>query len=175
MKFYRLTLSDHVKMPIKAPGLPSDMYLPNITQEGFQAMPEGIVAYYRYSDDVEVPDILMEPTMMVSKDLRSVLSLYNPEIKAKSVKMFAVEEEISLAPEYWVLSIPEVYCLSDEVEVLPNGAVEKLILQRNAIGKEDVFKVEGTLENYVIVSTPVVESILRRKLYGVGFQEVEVR
>ena len=175
MKFYRLTLSDHVKMAIKAPGLPYDMYLPNISQELFETMPAGIVAYYRYSDDMEVPDILMEPTLMVSPELKAVLSLYNPEIKAKSVKMFAVEEEISLAPEYWVLCIPELFCLSDEVEILPNGSVEKLILQRNAIGKEDVFKVAGTLENYVIVSTPVVESILRRKLYGVGFQEVEVK
>lgn len=175
MKYYRLTISEFVRTRIQVPGLISDTYKPNISAEEFEKVPKGIVAYYHYSDEVEVTDLLTEPTLMVSSALKKVLFLYNEAIEAKSVKLFAVEDEIDIAPEYWILNVPDVDCLSDEVKFQPNGTAEKLILKRNAIGKEDVFKVRGTLENFIIISTAVVESILRRKLYGIGFEEVEVK
>ena len=175
MKYYRLTISEYVKTKVVPLGLPTVMCKSNVSKEDFQRMPEGLVVYYYYKDGVEITDILTEPTMMVSPSLKKIIALYNPDINSKSVKLFAMEDEISIAPEYWVLDLPELDCLSDEVKVLPNGTLEKLILRRSAIGQEDIFKVSGTLESYVIVSTAVVESILRRKLYGVGFQEVEVR
>ena len=60
------------------------------------------------------------------------------------------------------------------MEIYPNGTLKELILERKFINDEDVFKVKGTLENFIIVSLPVVESILRRKMYGVAFREVRV-
>ncbi len=175
MKYYRLTISEFVKSVIHAPRLPMDTYKHNISAEEFQKVPEGFVAYYLFTDDLEITDILMEPTLMVSPKLKKVLTLYNNKIESKSVKLFATDESINIAPEYWVLNVPELQCLSDEVVFQPNGTVEKLILNRNDIHSHDVFKVQGTLESFIIVSTAVVESILRRKLYGVGFQEVEVK
>ncbi len=174
MKYYRMTISEFVKSSIHAPRIPADAYKHNMSSEDFQVLPEGFVAYYLYTDDIEITDILMEPTMMVSPKLKKVLTLYNDKIEGKSIKIFPTDENNNLSPEYWVLNIPEIQCLSDKVVFQPNGTIEKLILNRNDIGLNDVFKIQGTLESFVIVSTAVVESILRRKLYGVGFQEVEV-
>ena len=176
MDYYRLILSDSIKNKLLLTALDTKCYKSNISDEEFEKLPEGIVTFYKYQSDIEITDILMEPSLMVSPKLKKVLQMYNNEIEAKSVKAFPVQKEINLSPEYWVLHIPELDCLNREaVKINPNGTVQELILNRNDIGEADVFKVKGTLENFVIVSLAVVESILRRKMYGVGFREVKVK
>lgn len=176
MEYYRLILSDSVKGSIPLTALDPASYKVNLSKKEFEQLPEGIVTFYKYHSGIEMTDILMSPTMLVSPQLKKVLQMYNKEIEAKSVKVFPVQKEINLSPEYWVLHIPELDCLNREaVKINPNGTVQELILNRNDIGEADVFKVKGTLENFVIVSLAVVESILRRKMYGVGFREVKVK
>lgn len=176
MEYYRLILSASVKHKLPLTGLDKNIYKTNLSDEEFEKVPKGSVTFYKYTPDIEITDILMEPTFMVSPALKKVLQMYNEEIKAKSVKVFPVQEDINVSPEYWVLKIPELDCLcQEEVKRNPNGTVQELVLNRNDIGETDVFKVSGTLENFVIVSLAVVESILRRKMYGVAFREVQVK
>ena len=175
MEYYRLILSDRVKNRLKLNGLAYAYHKANISPEEFKILPKGNVTYYQYENSIEITDIIADPTLMVSPSLKKVLMMYNDDIEAKSVKAFPTDANIDVSPEYWILNVPEVDCLNkDEVEIYPNGAVKELILERNYINDEDVFKVKGTLENFVIVSLPVVESILRRKMYGVAFREVKV-
>lgn len=51
---------------------------------------------------------------------------------------------------------------------------KKLILDADAVSDRYCFRVGGILEQRIIVALPVAESILRRCLYGVDLEPVEV-
>ncbi len=174
MEYFRVHLAKHVKKAIKIETLDPSYYKINCCPKDFERIPSGIVAYYKYQDDVEIPDIVEYPTLMVTGRLKKIFMLYEPDMERKSVKVFPYDRNINVSPEYWVLNYPEVECLADYVKVNPNGTVQELILRRSEIGDAEVFKVAGTLENFIIVSNSVMESILRRQCYGIWFEKVRV-
>lgn len=63
---------------------------------------------------------------------------------------------------------------SDTVKY-PNGELQELILDKRKVRGRDIFRVRGMMENKVVVSLAVAESILRRKPYGVSIKKVSVR
>lgn len=174
MEYFRLTTSKHLVNPIRIEGLDPDYYKINCSKEDYGKLPEGIVSFYQYVDDIEFPGVILRPTLMVNGEVKDVLQIYDGNLTGKSVKVFASDREIHIAPTYWVMQYEEVDCLDESVVHNSNGTVEELIIRGNALSNRDVFKVKGTLENFVIISLAVVESLLRRKIYGVGFEKVKV-
>ncbi len=174
MEYFRIRLANHVWKAISVESLDENYYKVNCHAEDFKRLPNGMVAYYKYTDDVEIPDIIERPTLMVTNKLMKIFLMYEADMERKSVKVFPYDRDINVSPEYWVLKYKEVQCLADYVKILPNGAIEELILRRSEIGKNEIFKVADTLENYIIVSNSVMESILRRQCYGVHFEKVRV-
>lgn len=174
MEYYRLNISNEVINPIQIEGLDPNYYKNNYSIEDYEKLPEGLVAFYEYTEDMEFPAVVTKPTLLVNTELRDVLQIYKVDYIGKSVKVFAKDRKVLIAPTYWAINYEELECLSEQVEWNSNGTVKKLILKRNAISDKHIFKVKGTLENFIIVSMAVAESILRRKIYGVGFEKVEV-
>lgn len=52
--------------------------------------------------------------------------------------------------------------------------VSSLVLNKQKIGRRNLFRLSGLLEYKIVVSLPMVESILRRRLYGVELTKLEV-
>ena len=52
--------------------------------------------------------------------------------------------------------------------------LKELVWDKKKIKGLDIFRVAGLLEYKVIVSLPVTESLLRRRLYGIGLQRIKV-
>lgn len=59
--------------------------------------------------------------------------------------------------------------------VAPNGSISKLILDKNRMNGEDIMIIDGVPEKITIVSLAVAESIMRRNMFGIDFQEIEIR
>lgn len=173
MEYYRIKMSSAVSNYIKIEKLDTSVYKPDCSQEEFEQLPKGIVAYYHDVRGMEIPDVLQRPLFLVKENVKDILQMYDENIKGKPIKVFAHERNIDIAPTYWILNYEDIDCISPNVKIYPNGEVEELILNKNKIGRKDVFRVKGTKETFVIVSMAVAESMLRRQVYGVEFERVK--
>ncbi|MCI7791970.1 MAG: hypothetical protein MR531_14550 [Lachnospiraceae bacterium] len=173
MEYYRMKMNDVITNYIKIERLDTSVYKQNCSPEEFEKLPKGIVAYYHDTRGIEIPDVLQYPLLLVKENVKDILHIYDEQIKGKPIKVFAYEQEVSTAPTYWLLNYEEVDCLSEKVVVNPNGELRELILNKRKIQNKDVFRVKGTHGNYIVVSLAVVESMLRRQVYGVGFEKVK--
>lgn len=174
MQYFELLQSPKVENPVVLTGLDTDAYCYAMPPERFAALERLNVAYFSGSEREEPCDILIEPTFMVSDELKKLLSMYDKGIAFKGVQALPTVEESILYPLYWVPCFSEIACIHKDSVVYDNGMLSSLILDESKIGKQDVFRLSGCLEYKIIVSMPVAESILRRRFYGIGLKKLEV-
>ena len=180
MEYFLLTQSKSVVNPIKLLVLDPAEFTPQMEHKEFAKLKKVSISYFYHTMENEIPDIIKYPTYMVSDPIKKILALYNEDVSFRAVQAFPMDskepERIQkLAKLYWIYDCVHVDCLSKDTVFLPNGEVEEIILDRNKLLPMNVFRPKGLLENRLIVSLPVAESIMRRNGYGVGIQPVQVR
>lgn len=155
------------------------LYQNIMNKENFEKIPKDAICYYKYSDEVEMPDVMLTPTFMVGRSIYNIIKLYDDSISWKSLQVFPDLREFTreMTKSYWIPFVPECKCLHKETVILPNGTVEKVILERRNMRNVDIFRVtgEGIRENLIVVSLALAESINRRNVYGVSIERIEVR
>lgn len=177
MEYFLLKESKDVINPIKILGLDPKRYVPAMTHTDFRAIEKVSVAYIQYEHQQEIPDILAHPTYMVSDELRKILHMYDENISFKAVQVFPDQKKYvkEAAKTYWIYDCVMENCLHPDTVILPNGTMEQIILDKRKIRGRDIFRLQRTLENKIVVSLAVVESILRRNLYGIGIEKLSMR
>lgn len=176
-EYYLLELSKEVVNPIRVQMFEREKYIPQMTHQHFKDLDELCVAYIEYDKTLEIPDILAQPTYMISDDMMKVFRMYDENISFKAVQVFPNRmDDVQYATKlYWVYDCVSEECMHKDTVIYPNGELEELILDRRKVRGRDIFRVRGLQENKVVVSLAVAESILRRKPYGVSLKKVIVR
>lgn len=174
MRYFELRQGQHLHNSIKLLWAKKYIYKYNPTKEEFDVFPKMQVGYYDYSDTVEIPDVLESDTLFVSEEVKRVLLMYDETIPFKGIQIYPLGMVEDLVPTYWTFYPKESVCLHISVKALPNGEIEELILDSSKLPREDVFKVADINLHRIIVSLPVAESLLRRKLFGISLKEVKV-
>lgn len=148
-----------------------------MTEENFRMIEDDKTDYYQLFDETEIPQLMTNPTFMCLDGLKSIINVYDPSVRWKSLFLIpGTEEQLYEGTlHYWIPSIIKQDCIHEDCEIMPNGAIEKLILDEKKIRNRDIFQVADVQENYVVVSLALAESINRRHLYGVITERVEVR
>lgn len=175
MEYFELTQSANVLHAIQIYNLDPKQYPYQITQAKFNDLPDLKVGYFSGSPAEEVCDILTAPTFMVSETIKQLFSLYDSEIRWKALQLFPLDETYNVLPLYWVPLFTELDCLHDDTKKYDLGTIEHLVLNGRCLLGKDIFRVGGLLEYKVIVSLPVAESLLRRRMYGIGLKKVMVK
>jgi hypothetical protein len=173
-----MSQSKTVVEPLDIIGLDTNYYKSNLSKKDFEKIPNMMVAYFSDKEDLEFPDIINRPTMLISNDLKKLFKLYDEEIEFKGVQLYSdnlMEEKNITACLYWTFMPAECECFHKDSEKYPTGTIKRLILDKEKLIHKDIIKIEGLLENKIIVSLPVAESILRRNMYGIGLEEIEIR
>lgn len=170
-------LKSSVVVPPKPIRLDTKLYQYRLTQEAYERMPKSEICYFHHTEDTEIPEILLQPTFMVGDSLKRIISLYDETVSWKSLYFMPDEEDKVMEGTIhcWIPDLPKVRCLHAETEIQPNGAVSKLVLDKRFLRNIDIFQIEETQENLVLVSLALAESISRRHLYGVRLERVEVK
>lgn len=173
---YYLLKSNSVRNPEPA-RLSHEEFPYLMNEENFMIAQDKFVDYYMLFPETELPELLTQPTFLCRDGLKRIMELYDPYIEWKSLYLLPSEDEQMTTGtlHYWLPAMTKQNCLHDECVILPNGAVQELILDKRKIRNMDVFQVGGTQENIVVVSLALAESISRRHLYGVKLCKVEVR
>lgn len=172
MKYFEVVPDQEIANPIQIQRVDRNIYKNAISEEDFQTIPALAVGYFENLPERELYDVLHEPTFLLSDRVKRLLSLYAPKMEFKGIQLFAMEEQDNTAPLYWIPHIAPLECLGDETSKYPNGAVKQLVLDGGKVLKQNIFRVAGILEQKIIVSLPIAESMLRRKVSGISFVPV---
>lgn len=158
-------------------GLDTMVYRGNLTSEEFKRLPKMLVTYFDYAEDLEIPDYLTLPTPMVSPSLQKVFQMYDDTMEFKGVQSYASQEQHvrKLAPLYFVYQGRTVSCLHEESKTAPNGEVTELVVNQRMIQGMPIVTIADIQEKITLVSLAVAESIVRRNLFGITFEEVRLK
>ena len=135
-------------------------------------IPKHQVAYFEYSPQLEVCDVLFRPTLLLENTVKRLWGLYEPQMKFKSVQVFANDPEIDVSPLYWSPILKTVDCMDAETSFYPNGTLKNLVVRLRSVQAHQILLVAGLVENVTLVSLPVAESMLRR--FTTGYDLVPV-
>lgn len=166
MEYFELIVDPMISNPIQIQHVDSSIYKNDATREEFDAAPKMTVGYFDNSPQIEIYDLLGQPALLVSDSLKRLFALYDPNMQFKGIRVYANDLEDDESSLYWWPYIPPVACLSDQATKYPTGMLEHLVLDRDALHGEDIFRVSGILENKVVISLSVAESMIRRKMIG---------
>lgn len=119
------------------------------------------------------PDFIQHPVYMISKKLHDILDAYEDDLVFKDVVLIHKETQ----EQYWYHQIlmDQLDVRSSDTQYYPDGTEKKLVLDKEKIGPHHLFMVGDSRMRHPVVSLAVVESLLRRAVTGVLFEEVEVR
>lgn len=170
-------IKSSVKVPLQPIHMDTNLYRYRLTEENYERLPKSEIYYYHYTEDIEIPELMLQPTFMAGDVLQQIISLYDETVSWKSLYMLPDEEDkiMELSKHYWIPGLTRIKCLHPQAELQPNGAVTKLVLDKKRLRNLNIFQVEETQENFVLVSLALAESISRRQPYGVRLKRVEVR
>lgn len=177
MEYFILKQSSKLVHPIQILELDEAKYGVSMTHQQFRELDSLGIGYFYYKTECEFPDILCSPTMMVSDMIHKVLEMYDSSISFKAVQLFPdkPEDVKKVSKTYWIYDCVMEHCLHKDAQIMPNGEIKQVILDRKRMKNRDIFRVAGMLDNKLVISLPVAESILRRCPYGVEFEKVIVR
>lgn len=167
MEYFLLTISKNVKNTIKPELIDIESPLIN-----YDTLPEVAVGYFDGSN-FEKSDILKYPVLMVSQEIMNLLILYDEELEHKAVQLFTKGNN----PEgylYYAINPKAVDCLHPFVTINPNGTVNEVVLDAKRVPKDDIFLIDRLVERKIVISMRLAESLLRRKLYGIGLETIRI-
>ena len=166
MEYFELIVDPMISNPIQIQHVDTSTYRNNATKEEFNVVPKMTVGYFDNSPQIEVYDLLGQPVFLLSDHLKRLFALYDPNMQFKGIQVYANDLEDDESPLYWWPYIPFIDCLSDQTTKYPTGMLERLVLDRSALHGENIFRVGDILENEVVISLSVAESMIRRKMTG---------
>ena len=122
--------------------------------------------------EVFFPDILFDPCILVSRICMETILMYRSDIRYKSIKQ--LHHDTRRCETYFVPLLQEVRCISDRTQYNNIGnRIIKLVLEAEKIREMIVFRIAGYNGKCVIGREDFIESILRRGIRGISFEEIE--
>lgn len=133
---------------------------------------ESTVLYVMGNGDEAYSDLIQNPVYMASALVQHVLDLYEDDLIFK--KVILINKEAQTQAVYYHVLTEHIEALSDRTPFYPDGREKKVILDSQKIGDHKVFQLKDSKATHLYVSLEVVESLLRRNVQGIIFEEVEV-
>ena len=104
MEYYLLKQNSNITNPVKLLNLDSSVYRTQMSHKDFKQLDKVKVAYIQYEATQEIPDILTQPTYMVSDVIRKVMKMYDDRISFKAIQVYPDKKEDieAAARTYWI-------------------------------------------------------------------------
>lgn len=144
----------------------------DISVKNKEKIPDINIGFSNIKSEVDFLDVLDTQLYMVSKQVKDVFAVYEPQLIFKDICILN-----NFTKEYGQYYIPlfnECSCISDQSVVSPDRTcVEKLVM--NQPGDDDsIFKVSGLLTDIVIIRLDVAESLLRRNIRKFRLEKISI-
>lgn len=118
-------------------------------------------------------DVLSNPFFLVSKEIKKVLSLFEPNMEFRQI--LCLDRKNQLGHQYFLPCLPFISCISPKSQFnLDHSMLLKPVLEEEKIPDKGIFILGDVKSRYVVMRLDVVETILRKKVYGIELEEVEI-
>lgn len=175
MEYY--LIKQCVVNPIKPLFVQPEPYKYKLSKEEFEKIPDVSLGYYEYSQETELPAIMYHPTFMVNQKIKKVIEMYDEAVCFKALTIlpndFDKVNEASIT--YGIPYLRKYDCIHEDSIIMPEGTIKKLVIDHKKIPNADIFQIKNIVQNKILVSLRMAESISRRNVYGVEFERVEMR
>lgn len=118
------------------------------------------------------PDLIQAPVLMVSERLKKIFEMYEDDLIYKTVILTNLE--LKTQEVYRLVITDVIEALSGKTTYFKNNWEDHIVLDSKKIGEKQIFHLRTSQTTYLVASMDVVESILKRGLVGIEFEEIEV-
>lgn len=174
MKYFILSQDRKISNPIKLTQLDRTVYMDGVSEEEHAKASDMVVTYFPNSQELEKPAVLYSPAFLVSDSFKRLLGKYDTKMQFKGIRCYPENLEDPESLLYWWPCLRKINCMSDETEKLPNGLVKHLVVNENTLRGRDILMVGGAIETIVLVSLELAESMLRRSMWGMDLEPVDM-
>lgn len=174
MEYFILSCSEHTKvlrssvLSSLAGMAPQKLLTKEITME----LDDMNLALLPSEDEERYSDVITSPVYLVSDTVKEIFEKYDHTLVFKAFRIIDKNSKAQLL--YWIIGVEEVDCLSEQTEYSPTGVMKKLVVSQGKIGDQVIFKLGGLRKQYLVVRLDVAESLLRRFIYGIELQKIQV-
>jgi len=174
MDYFLISSDNSILNPIEPIGLSKVLNKavlsdPDALAELFEKMPH---FYLKDKSHQEYPDFIDNSIPLVSDKLKELMSKFDPSVSFFSV-MF-VDARHMKQDIYWGMVPTILNCLSPKSEFKMDGSIKRLVIDRKKIeGSVRIFKIDGVVENHIIIDLCLAESLLRRDFNGIDLEKVD--
>ena len=173
MELYRMKQGAAVSAQIVY--LEEAKYAYSLTEDNYKKMPENSAGYYEYKKNVLIPDIMQNPTYMVSDMIQKVTEIYDSTISCKDIFIMPNDEKYlnKGVQMFHIPDLPRVDCTtgSNTTEWWSAGCdteFHKSTKQRHISGRS-----HGRKYCYCIAS--VYGKCAKKRTFGRGVSESRMR
>lgn len=125
------------------------------------------------SENTVFTSIIDNPFPLITAEVRDAFSMYEPHIIYKEIVLLDAKNE--KAEAYYLPILEEIQCLSEESEYnLDRSIIKKGIIDYERTEGKAIFRLGGFDHYYMVGRLDLVESILKRRVKGVGLTELVV-
>lgn len=137
----------------------------------YEKIPYRTTLQIKENNNVKFIDIILNPFFMVSKELKKLLSIFEPNLKYKEI--FLIDSKNKKMEQYFIPLLDKLDCLSETSEFnLDKTIVKKGIINEKKIEDKAIFMIDNMKSQQIIMRMDLVEAILRRDYLGVRFKEL---
>ncbi|HEX3076039.1 MAG TPA: hypothetical protein VHQ24_04145 [Lachnospiraceae bacterium] len=125
-----------------------------------------------------IPDLFIHwKEFYVSLELKKVLEMYTVDTTFRSVTLSNLKEAVQ--KQYYIVEAPEIEALGESTTYQFNGFVNQAVFDRTRIGDYQLFDLKAGKDTpyarkHLYANLDIVEGILRRRLWGMQFQELRL-
>jgi len=118
-------------------------------------------------------DIIVKPFLLLAKEIKYIVSKYQPGIVFKEIALMEPKNEINRL--YYLAILEELDCLHESnVFNRVKTRFERPVLISEVIKDQCFFKIAGTNKTHYVIRQDLVESLIRRQVRGMQLTPVEL-
>lgn len=171
MKYYHMYQDKRIKNCVKLRDFTTEESV-DFTKEDADKLRESTIIFATSDKEVSYPCILEAPITMVEQEVQKVITMYDDTVIFKSVAIINKEENTQ--ERYKVMLLDRIDCLHETTEYRKDKSIQKLVLDSKKVSKSKIFRIQGTKRKDIIVSMDIAESLLRRRVFGIRFEEIKI-
>lgn len=124
------------------------------------------------NSNVKFVDIIICPFLLISKDLKKLIILFEPNLKFKE---FFLQDSINgKMKEYFFPLLESIDCLyKDSIFNLDKSVIKKGIIDESKLKDKAIFLIKNMNSQQIVMRMDLVEAIIRRDYTGISFIELE--
>lgn len=140
--------------------------------EDAEQLNDSTTLYLAEKSGETAPDFIMSPVYMVSDTVKRVFDMYEDDMIFKPITI--IQKETGKMYPYYHLLLKRMDMFSEQTEYYDNGSIKRLVLDSKKIGEHKVFALDDKRFLKPCIRLEVLESLLRRRVIGIKWKEIEV-